>query len=111
MIVKKHKGKVFGATFTADEQKAIDLEVRRQLAEHDRRYTADIDAMVLYTLMNHYGWGKKRLKKFWNAFIEEHNALRDFYEMDGAGDNEWLVHKKLRDRGVDIAEWYQEVSE
>lgn len=109
MVVKKYKGKVFGATFTADEQKAIDIEVRRQLLEFDEQYTHDLDAMILYTLHNRYGWGVKRLKQFWDAFVEEHKALRDFYQMDEPGDNEWLVHKKLKDIGVDVEEWYKEL--
>lgn len=109
MVVKKHKGKVYGATFTTAEKQAIELEVRRQLLEFDEQYTHDLDAMVLYTLHKRKGWGKKRLKEFWDGFVEEHNALRDFYQMDGAGDNEWLVRKKLKDIGVDVEEWYKEL--
>ena len=68
MRIKKHKGKVFGAELTAAEKKAIDIEIDRQIAEKDAQYAVDIDAMVLYTLMAHYGWKKKRLKKFWKVF-------------------------------------------
>lgn len=108
MRVKSYKGKVFGAELTAAEKKAMDIEINRQLVERDKQYAADIDAMVLYTLMVHYGWKKKRLRKFWDAFISEHKALRDFYDMNEPGDNEWLAHKMLKDIGVDIQEWYKE---
>lgn len=108
MRVKSYKGKVFGAELTAAEKKAMDIEINRQLVERDKQYAADIDAMVLYTLMAHYGWKKKRLRKFWDAFISEHKALRDFYDMNEPGDNEWLAHKMLKDIGVDIQEWYKE---
>ena len=111
MKVKSYGGKVYGAELTAAEKKAMAIEINRQLLERDEQYAADIDAMVLYTLMEHYGWGKKRLKDFWKAFIAEHKALRDRYEMYDAGDNEWLAHRKLKDIGVDIREWYAEDEE
>lgn len=111
MRVKSYRGKVFGAEFTAAERKAMDIEINRQLVERDKQYAADIDAMVLYTLMAHYGWKKKRLKRFWKAFIAEHKALREFYQMDEPGDNEWLAHRMLKEIGVDIDEWYKEETE
>ena len=64
--------------------------------------------MVLYVLMVHYGWKKKRLRKFWNAFIAEHKALREYYQMYEPGDNEWLAHRKLQEIGVDVRQWYEE---
>ncbi len=108
MRVKSYRGKVFGAELTAAEKKAMNIEINRQLVERDKQYAADIDAMVLYTLMAHYGWKKKRLKRFWKAFIVEHKALREFYQMDEPGDNEWLAHRMLKEIGVDIQQWYQE---
>lgn len=110
MRVNSFKGKVYGATLTAAEKKAMNIEINRQLVERDKQYAADIDAMVLYTLMAHYGWKKKRLKKFWDAFLSEHKALRDYYEMNEPGDNEWLAHRMLKEIGVDIEEWYKEAN-
>ena len=108
MRIKKYHGKVFGAELTAAERKAMDIEINRQIAEKDAQYAADIDALVLYVLMVRYGWKKKRLRKFWDAFNAEHKALRDFYMMDEPGDNEWLAHRMLKDIGVDIHQCYQE---
>lgn len=108
MIVKKFNGKAFGVELTATERKAMHLEINRQLAKRDEQYTADIDAMVLYTLMAHYGWKKKRLKRFWKMFSEIHKDLREFYLMDDADDNKWLAHHKLKEIGVDIHQWYKE---
>lgn len=68
MRIKKAGGKVFGAVLTAAEKKAMDMEINRQIVEADRRYADDIDAMVLYTLHVHLGFGKKRLRKFYDAF-------------------------------------------
>lgn len=108
MKIKKHKGKVFGADLTAAERQAMKLEINRQILKHDEQYAVDMDAMVLYTLMAHYGWKKKRLKRFWKAFVAEHKALREFYQMNGSGDNEWLAHHKLKEIGVDVRQWYKE---
>ena len=108
MRVKKFNGKPYGVELTAAERKAMNLEINRQILEKDEKYTEDIDAMVLYVLMAHYGWKKKRLRKFWNAFIREHQALKDYYQMDEPGDNEWLAHRKLKEIGVDIHQWYKE---
>ena len=109
---KKHKHRkhnmVFNTNPIAAKQRAIDLEINRQILKHDEQYTVDFDAMVLYTLMAHYGWKKKRLRKFWNAFVAEHKALREFYQMEGVGDNGWLAHRKLNEIGVDVRQWYKE---
>ena len=109
MRVRSVKGKVFGAELTAKERKAMDMEINRQLAEKDKQYAADVDAMILYVLMSRYGWRKKRLKDFWKAFVEEHKALREFYLMDDPGDNEWLAHTKLKEIGVDVQQWYDDL--
>lgn len=108
MTLKTHKGKVFGAKLTAAEKRAMNLEISRQILELDEQSTVDFDAMVLYTLMAYYGWKKKRLRKFWNAFVAEHKALREFYQMEGVGDNGWLAHHKLKEIGVDVRQWYKE---
>ena len=108
MRVKKLRGKPYGVELTVAERKAMILEINRQIAEKDEKYTEDIDAMVLYVLLSHYGWKKKRLRKFWNAFIREHQALRDHYSMNDPGDSAWLAHRKLKEIGVDIHQWYKE---
>lgn len=108
MKVKKLNGKPYGAVFTVAERKAMTQEINRQIAEQDEKYKEDIDAMVLYVLLSHYGWKKRRLRKFWNAFILEHQALREHYAMNDSGDSAWLAHRKLKEIGVDIHQWYKE---
>lgn len=82
MRVKQYKGKIFGADLTAKERLAMNIEINRQIVEADRKYTNDIDAMVLYTLHVHLGFGKKRLRRFWEAFQQEHKALVEYYQMN-----------------------------
>lgn len=110
MRPKVYRGKVFGAELTSTERKAMNIEINRQLLERDEKYWEDIDAMTLYALMKHKGWKKKRLRKFWEDFLAIHKELREFYEMNADGDNEWLAHQKLKEIGVDVREWHKEVT-
>ena len=107
MQVKKYKGKIFGMAMTADERKALQMELRKEIAELDNKYAADIDALMLYVLASRYGWRKKRLLEIWHAFAEEHKRLCEYYQMDGAGDSEWLAHHELAKIGVDVRKWEQ----
>lgn len=109
MRVKKFNGKPYGVELTANERKAMNMEINRQILAKDEQFTEDLDAMTLYVLHSRYRWGKKRLYRFWKAFVEEHRALREHYEMDEPGDGAWLAHRKLKEIGVDIHQWYREV--
>lgn len=106
MRVKKAGGKVFGAVLSAAEKKAMDMEINRQIVEADRRYTDDIDAMVLYTLRVHLGFGKKRLRKFYDAFSAEHDRLIQYYQMPD--DYTWLCKELLKRISVDVEAWNRE---
>ncbi len=106
MYVKKAGGKIFGATFTKAEKKAMDMEINRQIIEADRRYTDDIDAMVLYTLAVHLSFGPKRLRRFYEAFAAEHDRLIQHYEMPD--DYTWLCKEQLKKIGVDVEAWNRE---
>ena len=106
MRVKQFKGKVYGADLTAKERKAMELEINRQIAEADRQHTNDFDAMVLYVLHTHLGFGKKRLRRFYDAFSAEHDKLIEHYEMPDSG--AWLADMKLKEIGVDVAAWNAE---
>lgn len=104
MYVKKTDGKVFGAGLTKTEQKALDMEIRRQLAEYDQKHTAEVDAMVLYVLMTQFGFGETRLRRFHDAFMVATDELLTHYEMEDC-DLPWLCTQKLKDRGIDISTW------
>lgn len=106
MIPKKSGGKVFGAILTAAEKKAMDIEINRQIIEADRKYTDNIDAMVLYTLRVHLGFGPKRLRRFYEAFSAEHDRLIQYYEMPD--DFVWLCKEKLKEIGIDVEAWNNE---
>lgn len=87
---------------SAKEQKILNEEINRQILEKDTRYTNDIDACVLYVLHVHLGFGRKRLRRFWEAFRVEHDKLRNHYEIS---DTAYLAQDQLKRIGVDVAAW------
>lgn len=92
---------------TKAEEKAMMDEIHRQiLIEHDK-FANDFDAMVLYTLHTHLGFGKERLRRFYEAFFAGQQQLIKHYEMPG--DNAWLCDQKLKSIGVDVKQWNEEM--
>ena len=92
---------------SSSQRKAMNQEINRQILEHDEKFSKDFDSMVLWTLHVCFGFGKKRLKRFWDIFLSEHKRLREYYELD-PGDDGWLYRYKLKDIGVDVESWYEE---
>lgn len=103
MRVKQMGNKIYGAELTAKERKAMNIEINKQIAQMEREHVNEIDALVLYVLYKHFGWGKKRLRDFYEAFTAEHNRLIEHYEMPD--DNAWLALEKLKEIGVDVEAW------
>ena len=112
MIVKKAGGKVYGATLTAAEKKAMDIEIQRQLAEYTRNHSDEIDAMFLWFLHEEFGFGMKRLRRVHDKFMPRVSELCDRYDMHEPGDDLWLCKRKLlEDLGIDIEKWNDEVGD
>ena len=108
MWIKKAGGKVYGAVLTNAEKKALDIEIKRQLAEMDKKNMEEVDATVLYVLMTEFGFGKKRLRRFHDTFGEQITALVHRYQMN-SDDDVWLCTEMLKRRGIDIAQWNREL--
>ena len=92
---------------SAAEKKAMDMEIQRQLAEYDRKHIREIDALVLWELREQFGFGNKRLKKFYDNFAHGIEALISRYEME-QGDDVWLCTHKLKEIGCDLEAWEKE---
>lgn len=104
MHVKKNRGKVYGASFSLNEKKAIEREIQNQLAEYDKNHAKELSAMVLWVLHNEFGFGKTRLKRFYDIYATAVDGLINRYDLDDS-DQIWLCTKKLKDAGIDIEEW------
>jgi cupin superfamily acireductone dioxygenase involved in methionine salvage len=107
MQVKKSGKIIFGADFTAEEKKAIDIEIKKQLAEFDKKHEIEIDALILWTLHQEFGFGEKRLKQFYYIFGKAIDELIKRYEFDDS-DRIWICTEKLKDYGIDLEEWAKE---
>lgn len=86
-------------------KKAMMHEIHRQVLEMDRQYQLDVDTMILWGIRQYMGWGPKKLKDFYLFMFNEHMRMREYYEMDDM----YPERKKLKDIGVDIEEWYNEL--
>lgn len=90
--------------FTGQSKKAMIQEINRQILEQKNTFTQNIEIMILWTLHNELGFGKRRLKKFYKTFTRNYNAMCKAYEMDDA----YPAECKLREIGVDLDEWKKE---
>lgn len=92
----------------SEQKKAMNKEINRQILENDMKFSKDYDAAVLWTLRVCYGFGKKRIRRFWDCFLAEHQRLRECYEQNP--DSEEANYKELLKKiGVDVDTWYEEV--
>ena len=85
---------------TVSEQRQVSDAIDEQLAENVRRMSGDVAAAVLWALRQEYGFGKKRLCRFYAAFRPLLRELAERYEMhDGV---EYVCRVKLREIGVEV---------
>lgn len=107
MYTRKLGGKVVGAKLTAAQEKAMHMEIKRQCAEYWRKHQDELVALMLWVLHDTQGWGKKRLRDFFDNFMPALDELLEHYDM-GEEDKFWLCSTKLKEIGVDIEAWQSE---
>ena len=105
----KYNGQIYKVELTPKEQKAMDAEINRQMIEHHQKFTDDFDYMVMKILHDHFGFGFTRLKRFYDVFNVENDALEKHYEMADAG--VYIARKEMNDIGVNIEQWNRERSD
>lgn len=104
---KKAGSRIYGVQFNSKEQAAINEEIQRQCAEYDRKNENEIDAIILWLLHEKFGFGMKRLRRFYDLFHTEFDRLINRYLMEKE-DGVWLCTYKLKEYGLDIEEWNKE---
>lgn len=107
MIVKKTRGKVYGAVMSASEKKAMDIEIQKQLADYDRKHALEMDALILWVLSEEFGFGEKRLTRYYRRFGPAIDALVKRYELEDS-DKIWLCTHMLKRKGIDIEKMRRE---
>lgn len=104
MWIKSRKGQAYGADLTSTERKAIEMEIKRQLAEYERKHLLEIDALILWQLHTQLGFGVGRLRRFYDNFAPEMESMIARYELESE-DSTWLCTQKLKEMGIDLEEW------
>lgn len=84
----------------------MDHEIEQRILELDAQFSTDLDATVLWVLQIGFGFGEKRLRRYWELFIEAHKYLREHY---GEGDGPYKCRMELKKIGVDVDKWNKEL--
>lgn len=88
---------------TKQQQKAMDDKIKENVIIAAEKLGNNMDATALWALHKAFGFGKKRLRRFYDAFIDERKKLTEYYEMDGEAD--YLCKAQLKKIGVDVEDW------
>lgn len=101
----------------------VDNQMDKRIEEHKKEFWKDlmayasaVDATVLLTLYHHVGWGKKRLRDFYEELIRTRVNFRKHFR-DGSDYVEQYIGENAEDEaivqellkiGVDIKAWEAE---
>jgi len=86
--------------------KVVKDEMMRQVKEWGEKYNIDMYATILWTLHDKFGFGKKRLKRFFENFMKNYDKFTIEYQFDDT----YAEQVKLKEQcGVDVGEWMKEV--
>lgn len=84
---------------------ALENEARKMVARNARSFAKDFMSIVLWSLHEKYGWGRKKLLDYYYSVMPSVQALKDHYEMQDTADTAFLCTVKLKDlTGVDMDE-------
>ena len=108
MLFKKFRGQIFDVDLTPKERKVLNEKVNQLLIERHQEFADDVDYMILHILRKHFGFGPERLRRFYEAFIVENEALIKHYEIPDAG--LYISRKEMNAIGIDFEKWNQERS-
>lgn len=101
MIPKRSGKTIYGAELSAAERRAMEMEIRRQIAEYTRKHKKELVALVLWQLHTQLGFGHERLKRFRDGFDPAVEELIKRYELSET-DDVWLCTHQLQEYGFDI---------
>lgn len=87
---------------TSKERKAMNEEIKKQLDQARVNDADEYDAAILWAMHLCFGFGKKRLRKFYDFFCKLYNCNKRWQ----FGRNEIDMLKKI---GVDIEEWNRDI--
>lgn len=93
--------------YDAEVQRVLREESRRVHLEEGRKNIVDTDTVILMTLHQIFGFGKKRLMQFAKGLVELHK----YYNSRYSEDNIYAMKVYLRDRvGIDVDSLQEELA-
>ena len=93
---------------SCNQRKTMEAEIKRSMAEYNEKNLLELDSMILWGTYSQFGFREKRLRKMYECFADEVDALGKRYEMDSYDDEVYLCTHKLKDAGIDILKWSKE---
>ncbi len=95
--------------------KAAKEEIHRQCVEANAVYEFELDALVLWTLRSCYGFGRVRLRRFYETLLSYRKALHDCYTRHDPkaeiGVEYRIATERLSAYGFDVKQQYEEITE
>ena len=104
------RSKIQGYKMSKAEKQAMDREIQRQIVEYDKKNAYELDSVILWLLHEEFGFGEKRLRRFFDRFGPALDELMKRYELDEE-DKIWICTYKLKEYGIDISQWRKENGE
>lgn len=106
MIFKRFKGQIFDVELTAKERKVLHEKINQQIIESHQKFADDFDYMILRVLHNHFDFCLEDLRRAYDLFVQDNEALVKHYEMPDAG--AYIARKEMNAIGCNIEEWNRE---
>lgn len=95
----------FHARIPNEIQKSIQQEIDRQTGENVRKISLNIQALVLWSLHQQLGFGKKRLLEFQKDFLPLIEELQEYYQTKNADETKFICLYKLKNEvGINVEE-------
>lgn len=102
MHIKKSGNKIFGAHLSAAERKALNIEIKKSVAEYVAKDDNEIEALILLYMHTKYDLSVDELTEFHYDFISSLREFRARYEMTESDEELWLATSKLKEIGLDL---------
>ena len=99
MKTKRNKRGHMKVHMSPEEKRAIEKEIEDQFADFVADHLLEIEALMLYQLRKQLGFGKKRLKRFYDGC---HPTIYDLFVQTTLNPNKDTFTKALKDYGFDI---------
>lgn len=93
---------------SAAEKKALDEEIRKQCVDVTGQYELDLDTVAIYILHTVFGFGEKRLTRFYSAMFAKRKEIQAYYQGERHDNTaEVAMRHRLQQDGIDVKKMYE----